>query len=381
MKRLNNIYSKIYDIENLRLAHKMARQDKSHYFAIQKIDTNPDYYLYKIQDMLKNKTYKVSPYKISIIQDSGKEREIMKLPYYPDRIIQWAIMLQLESMFVKHFCNHSCASIKNAGITKASKLTRKYLKDTENTQYCLKIDIKKFYPNIDQTILKQLLRKKIKDKNTLELLDTIISSCNKGIPIGSYLSQYLSNFYLSQFDHWCKETLKIPYIIRYMDDIVIFGQSKEVLWYYLEVIQDYLKSNLHLDLKSNYQIFPVDVRGVDFVGYRHYHNRVILRKRNYKNIRKFIIKMLYKSYYRDKAYLPTFYEFCVFFSYKGIVDNTTAINFINKYFRTFYHSMELYKICIIRRKELERYEKYRYRARQFGAGQTFDYWQKYCLCS
>lgn len=74
--------------------------------------------------------------------------------------------------------------------------------------------------------MKKLIRQKIKDKDLLNLLDLIIDSCEKGLPIGSYLSQYLSNFYLSNFDHWCKEILKIKYIIRYMDDIVILGSNK-----------------------------------------------------------------------------------------------------------------------------------------------------------
>lgn len=93
MKRVGNIYHKIYDIDNLRLAHKMAKQDKTHYRAVKEIEKDLDKYLYQIQDMLINKTYKVSPYKCSIIKDKDKEREIMKLPYFPDRIIQWAIML------------------------------------------------------------------------------------------------------------------------------------------------------------------------------------------------------------------------------------------------------------------------------------------------
>ena len=380
MKRINNIYHKIYDIDNLRLAHKMARQDKSHYHAIQKIDKNPDYYLYQIQDMLKNKTYKVSPYKKSIIVDKGKERELMKLPYFPDRIIQWAIMLQLEPMFVKHFCNHSCASIKNAGINKATTLTRKYLKDTEGSQYCLKIDIKKFYPSIDQSILKQLLAKKIKDKNTLWLLYIIIDSCDKGIPIGSYLSQYLSNYYLSFFDHWCKEILGIKYIIRYMDDIVIIASNKELLHFYFKQISYYLCNYLNLILKSNYQIFPVDKRGIDFVGFRHFHNRVILRKRTYKTIRRFFLQLLY-DYYTEHIYLPTFKQFCAFYSYLGIVKGAGIKKFLNRYFRPFQNSMNIYKYCVIQRKEIQHYGLYRYRIGQSRIGETFSDWKNNCLCS
>jgi len=96
------------------------------------------------------------------------------------------------------------------------------------------------------------LRTKIKDKDTLWVLDMIVDSCDCGLPIGSYLSQYLSNFYLSTFDHWCKEVLNIKYIIRYMDDIVILVPNKELAHYYLYKIQEYLQNNLLLKLKPNY---------------------------------------------------------------------------------------------------------------------------------
>lgn len=83
--------------------------------------------------MLKNKTYKVGKYSVSTIQDRGKERLLHKLPYFPDRIIQWAIMLQLESIFNKSFVNHTCASLKGRGTSYAANLLGKYLKDKENS--------------------------------------------------------------------------------------------------------------------------------------------------------------------------------------------------------------------------------------------------------
>lgn len=206
MKRYGNIFEKICSMENLREAHKNAREDKLFYKEVKMVDSDPEYYLSQIQDMLKNKTYTVSEYAVSIINDKGKERELMKLPYFPDRIIQWAIMLQTEHIFMEVFCSHTCASIKNRGIGKASRMVETYMKDLENTQYCLKLDVSKFYPNINHSILKQLLRKKFKDKDLLELLDKIIDSYpgEKGVPIGSYLSQFLANFYLAYFDHWLK---------------------------------------------------------------------------------------------------------------------------------------------------------------------------------
>ena len=93
MKRHGNIYNKICDLDNLKLAHKMAKKDKSHYDSVQKVEADLDNRLLLIQKMLQEKTYKPGRYKISVIEDKGKKRLLHKLPYYPDRIIQWAVML------------------------------------------------------------------------------------------------------------------------------------------------------------------------------------------------------------------------------------------------------------------------------------------------
>ena len=288
MKRYGNLYHKIYNMDNLRLAHKNAKRDKKFYREVRMVDSNPDFYLNQMHELLKNESYIVSDYKISIINDKGKERKLCKLPYFPDRIIQWAILLQIEFIFMEVFTSFTCASLKNRGIHKASRLLDGYMKDQPGTQYCLKIDIKKFYDNIDHEILKSLLMKKIKDKQLMSLLCKIIDSIpgGVGVPIGSYLSQFLANYYLAYFDHWLKETVKIRYVIRYMDDVVILHSSKVFLHEVLSEIKDYLKSELNLDLKSNYQVFPSDIRGVDFVGYRHFYDFKLLRKTTAKNFKR-----------------------------------------------------------------------------------------------
>jgi hypothetical protein len=136
------------------------------------------------------------------------------------------------------------------------------------------MDITKFYPSIDHNILKSIISRKIKDTKVLEILYEIIDSVNgingvygKGVPIGNYLSQYFANLYLTGFDHWCKEELKCRYYYRYADDIVILGESKAHLRNVLVAIKLYLKHVLKLGVKGNYQIFPVESRGIDFVGY------------------------------------------------------------------------------------------------------------------
>ena len=118
----------------------------------------------------------------------------------------------------------------------------------------------KFYPSIDHEILKQVVRRKIKDKRLLWLLDEIIDSAD-GVPIGNYLSQYFANLYLAYFDHWIKEEKRIKYYYRYADDIVILGSDKNELHSLLHEIRAYLSDRLKLKVKRNYQVFPVDKSG------------------------------------------------------------------------------------------------------------------------
>ena len=304
MKRYKNIYDKICTIDNLREAHRNARKDKSFYLDVKMVNANEDFYLEKIREMLLNKTYTVGRYSIENINDKGKERTIAKLPYYPDRIIQWAIMLQIEDIFLKVFTSFSCASIKHRGIHKASNLLKKYIKDERGARYCLKFDVRKFYDNVDRAILKSLLRKKFKDNDLLELLDKIIDSApgTKGIPIGSYMSQYFANFYLSYFDHWLKEVKRVRYVIRYMDDIVVLHSSKLFLSELREAIAEYLAVELNLEIKPNWQIYPVEVRGVDFVGYRHFPEFTLLRKCTYKRFKKAALKIVRQKFLMLRDY-------------------------------------------------------------------------------
>lgn len=312
MKRFGNIFKRIVDIDNILLAHKKARRDKSHYIEVKKVDKDPMKYAKEIRKMLLDGTYEVGEYKRSIINDKGKERELMKLPYYPDRIIQWAIMLQIERIFLRHFIDQTCASMPGRGIHRAWGFMQKYLKDKDGTKYCLKLDVKRFYPNIDKNILKNMLTKTFKDERLLDLLYKIIDSypMEKGVPIGSYLSQYFGNFYLSRLDHYIKERLGCKYYVRYMDDMVILGDDKERLRFVMYQIQDYLNYYLRLELKENYQIFPTRVRGVDFVGYRFFGDYTLLRKTTCKNFEKKMRKI------RKKGRL-SYSDECTICSYSG----------------------------------------------------------------
>ncbi len=276
MKRYGNTYEKIYSPANVALAHMNASRGKAHYREVKKINAEPEPYLNAISEMLKNKTFRNSPYTFMVKTDSGKRREIYKLPYYPDRIVHHAIMQVLGPIWEKSMIHDTYASIQGRGIHMGVKRIKKALQDRENTRYCLKMDVRKFYPSIDNGILKQLLRKKLKDPDTLWLLDEIIDS-QSGLPIGNYLSQILANLYLNDFDHRMKEDYKCRYYFRYCDDIVIMHRDKAVL-HNIRRTADEMLHELNLTMKSNWQIFPVDARGIDFLGYKFFHDYTLVRK-------------------------------------------------------------------------------------------------------
>lgn len=298
MRRIGNLYKKIYSLDNLRLADEKARKGKRNSYGVRFHDRNREENLLKLHRELKNKTFKTSPYEIFKIYEP-KEREIYRLPYFPDRIMHHAVMNVLEPIWMSIFTADTYSCIKGRGIhTCAEKLKKNLRDDVQGTGYCLKLDIKKFYPSVDHDILKSILARKIKDKDLLWLLGEVIDSA-AGVPIGNYLSQYFANLYLAYFDHWIKEEKGVKYYYRYADDIVILTETKEELHLLFAKIQDYLATNLDLKIKGNYQVFPVEDRGIDFVGYRFWHTHTLLRKR----IKKTLLRLLLKERGRKLLFL------------------------------------------------------------------------------
>lgn len=269
-------------MENLILADKKARRGKSNTYGVRRFDKDRIGNLLSLHDLLKNKTFKTSEYKIFKIFEP-KERMIYRLPYFPDRIVHHAIMNILEPIWTSIFTADTYSCIKGRGIHAAMYKIKHDMKNVAETQFCLKLDVKKFYDSIDHEILKTVLQKKIKDADLIRLLFEIIDTAS-GVPIGNYLSQYFANLYLAYFDHWIKEEKRVKYYYRYADDIVIFSSDKDYLHNLFRAIKIYLETKCKLKVKENWQIFPVESRGVDFLGYVFFHTHVRLRKSIKKNL-------------------------------------------------------------------------------------------------
>lgn len=278
MKRYGRLYERICSPENLEEAFYNASAGKQKRPEVQEFASCLEENLRGIREELISKTYHTSDYAV-FVKYEPKERIIYKLPFR-DRVVHWAVMLVVEPIWVRNFTRDVYACVKGRGIHPClHKLQRDLREDPEGTAYCLKLDVRKFYPSIDHAILKQVVRRKIKDPDLLWLLDEIIDSA-AGVPIGNYLSQFFANLYLSELDHLLKEQMGVKYYYRYADDIVLLASDKERLHGWLVFINDYLNAERALNLKRNYQIFPVESRGVDFVGYITYHTHTLARKRN-----------------------------------------------------------------------------------------------------
>lgn len=379
MTGTKDLFNSICSMDNLYRAYQNAKSGKGWYKEVKQIEKRPFYYLAGLQYMLKNHLFKTSEYEIFILNEGKKKRDVYKLPFFPDRIAQWAILQVIEPFLVANMTADTYSAIPGKGIQPIVNDLRGYYKtkrvdgkkksvwvpsilltDEENTRYCYKIDLHHYYQSINHEVLKQKFRKVFKDPELLWLLDEIADSINTateedlielslsgeievdpntGIPIGNYMSQYSGNFYLSSFDHWVKEELHVKHYYRYMDDVVIFASSKEELHEIHRKVTAYTRDYVHLNIKGNYQIFPTKVRGVDFVGYRFFGEYTLLRKSTAINFKR---KMRACRKKMENNIPPTYSEWCSFNSYKGWLGNCDSYRLSKKYIEPLIDYMQDY---------------------------------------
>lgn len=281
---------------------------------------NVDYHAERIANSLKDGTYKLSPNRCKTIKDgaSQKERDITIPAFYPDQIIQWALVQVLTPIFMRGMYEHNCGSIPHRGGIAAKRYVEKVLRKP-NSNYVLKLDIRKYFPSVSHDKLKELLAKRIKDKQVLKLLSDIIDNGGDGLPIGYYTSQWLSNFYLQEVDHYIKEVLHVKYYVRYVDDMVLLDNDKAKLHRARLELSNYLqREGYGLTLKENWQLWQVDTRPIDFVGYKLYSSRTLLRRANFNRIKRLIerIKVKGLSIKRTRRYM-SYYGWCKNSNFKG----------------------------------------------------------------
>lgn len=310
-KKLYNVYWLLYTCENLCRAQYMAQKGKGDHSDIKRFNEHILENMDALWAMLRYETYQPGEYRVKKIYDP-KERDIMIAPFFPDRIIHHCIINVLGQHWTHIFIEHTYSCIKGRGTHKCMLDVRHALKrDKRGTRMCLKTDIKKCYDNIDHAALKLIIRITIADEQLLRLLDKIIDSNGKekGLPIGNYTSQYLANLYFAYFDHWVVEELAALvrlkfgcklYYFRYMDDMVFLAESSVALHFVLDMAGLYLAAELKVEFKHTWQIFPVDDRSIDYVGFKQNHYGVLMRKSILLRFYKKSIKVARNNPIRDQ---------------------------------------------------------------------------------
>lgn len=253
MRRKGNLYKNIYKLENIQtIFNEVCRNTKNK----RKVGIFREYkasYISRIHDILINKSYTPAPYNVFTIYEP-KERRIVSQPMQ-DKVINHLVSRYiLYPAIIPCLIDANVASRINMGTSKGLLYTYKFnniCKIKYNTYYILKCDISKFFASIDHDILKAKLKRKIKDKDALDIVFTIIDSDKNGLSIGNMSSQALAIFFLNDLDHYIKEQLKIKYYVRYQDDFLLFHQSKHYLKECLEKIKIFLsKEKLTLNKKT-----------------------------------------------------------------------------------------------------------------------------------
>ena len=283
MKTYNRLFHKICSFENLRVAAQKAQRGKRFQTEVAHFNFHLERELYRLQAELQTQTYRPGAYHAFHIYEP-KLRKISAAPYR-DRVVHHALCNVIEPIVDRTFIFDSYACRKGKGTHKA---VDRFTEFSRKNAYVLKCDIKKYFPSIDHELLKARFRRKIRDTETLWLMDLIVERSNpqeyvqeyfegddlltsvarkRGIPIGNLTSQFFANIYLNGFDHFVKEALKCRYYIRYVDDFVVLGNDKAQLHEVKSAMAGYL-AGLRLKLHPHKcQVFPVST-GTDFLGYQ-----------------------------------------------------------------------------------------------------------------
>lgn len=306
MKRYGNLYPQILSFENLLQAARQAQRGKRYRDNVLAFNHNREGELLQLQAELAQHTYQPGEYQTFHIQEP-KKRLISAAPYR-DRVVHHALCNIITPLLEKSFIHASYANRVGYGTHRA---LQHFTRLARSSSYVLQCDIKKYFPSIDHLILKAQLRRKIKCKDTLWLIDTIIDNSNdqipviehfpgddlltplqrrRGLPIGNLTSQFFANIYLNPFDHFIHEQLKISKYIRYVDDFALFDQDKQKLQNArrrLEAFLDSLRLKIH-PIKS--QLFKTE-QGANFLGFRIFPEYIRVRNENLRRGRRRLRRM------------------------------------------------------------------------------------------
>ena len=295
MRRLAGIWPQVASFENLLLAYRQARRGKGRRPDVVRFALNLEKELLGLQRELRDDSYRPGAYRLFRIYER-KPRIIAAAPFR-DRVVHHAVMNLIEPPLDRTFIHDSYACRRGKGVHAA---VDRYQVWARRNAYGLKMDVAQYFPSIDHEILKEKLRRRIKDARVLTLLDRIIDTSppvkqppsyfpeddlltplerRRGIPIGNLTSQFLANLYLDDLDHYVKQQLRVRAYLRYVDDMVALDDDKVRLAEVREAVRERLAAERLLLHPRKAHVSPT-ADGLDLLGYLVFPNHRRLRNDN-----------------------------------------------------------------------------------------------------
>jgi retron-type reverse transcriptase len=287
----NNLWDKVVDFENVYKAFHDAAKGKRYHNDVLDFKQNLEENIFDIITELNEQTYSPLPLRQFYIYEP--KLRLISAPAFRDRIVHHSLVQVIEPLFEHRFINETFACRKGRGTHAGVKHifhSIQLAKRAWGQYYVLKGDVTKFFPSVNHTILKQIIRRTIRDRRVLWLLDTIIDSYSTegqdgiGIPIGTLTSQLMANVNLDLLDHYVKN-MGVKFYARYMDDFVLIHQDKAFLHEAWKDIEHFLNEKLSLKLNPKTTVYPGE-HGIDYCGYRIWPSHVKPRKSTVKRAKK-----------------------------------------------------------------------------------------------
>ena len=315
MEKLHDLKERICSWDNLIEAYKQAAKAKRYRDEVLSYSFDLERNLLELQEKLRNREDTVGAYREFYVQ-YPKPRLIMALPF-EDRIVQWAIYLQINPYHDKRYINHSYGCRRGKGTLAAAECLLNWQqqisrKPDADEWTLIKGDVSKYFYRVDHEVVLRIYEQYSDDPWVRDLMDTIINNpdipfglppgakpddCPKserlydvGMPIGNLTSQETANLYLNELDQFVKHTLKIHHYVRYMDDFAIMVKGREAAEEILRRIDAFLTEKLKLSLSPKCRILPA-TRDVEFVGYIVSPHGLRLRKKITRHIKRSLKKI------------------------------------------------------------------------------------------
>ncbi len=301
MKRFGGLWPQVVGFDALWRASRKARRGKRLRPDVAEFEYHLERNLWRLHDELLGHSYQPGAFHTFRIFDP-KERWISAAPYR-DRVVHHALTAVLEQVFEPSFIHDSYACRRGRGVHAAARRAEHFAR---RSSWVLKLDIRQYFPSVDHQILASLLERRVRDPDVLWLVHTVLRNHDhpeqapvwfpgdslltplertRGLPIGNQTSQFFSNVYLNPLDHFVLQELKPVGYVRYADDLLVFGRSRDGVRELREGVIEYLK-RLRLrphPRKSEY--FPVK-QGIPFVGFRIHPGRIRLARGGVRRFRR-----------------------------------------------------------------------------------------------